>query len=117
MKNRIKHLALAIPMFAAVLTAQPGYAQGISIEGTIIDGKNGSPIPGLSVSVVHRVRGRSKVAITNSAGQFVLLGIPNSGPDPYYLEVYWGKTLKYRKKLEDLNAPTRIKLPTIQLGR
>jgi hypothetical protein len=112
MKSHNRCRPVTILVFALLLVADTGYSQGVSIEGTIIDGRSGSPVPGLTVSLIHQVLGRSKTAITNSFGQFMLVGIPIR-QEPYYLEVYWGTRLTYRSKL-DVQRP--MKLPPIRLG-
>jgi hypothetical protein len=110
--KRLRCFAVLTLVVATLIAVETGYAQGVAVEGTIIDGKSGLPIPGLRVSLVHQALGRSKTAITNSSGQFMLLSIPIRR-DPYYLEVYWGNTLKYRSKLM---VEGRLRIPPIRLG-
>src|SRR3982751_57001 len=75
---------------------QPSRAVGqVPVQGTVRNGA-GYPIPGLTVSLVHPVVGRSYPCITNEYGAYFFLNVPVR-PDPYYLEVYWGQTLVYRQ--------------------
>ena len=58
--------------------------------------RSGQPIPGVTVSLVHPTLGRSAPVATDSEGRFSISNVPEAR-DPFYLEVYWGRTLKYRK--------------------
>jgi hypothetical protein len=66
-----------------------------SASGTVLN-RNNQPIPGLSVYLVHPRAGRSAAKTTNNAGTFNFDTVPPQN-DSYYLEIYWGKQLQYRK--------------------
>ena len=71
--------------------------------------KNGAPVPGLLISLVHPVIGRSVPVFTDNYGNFLMGNIPII-KTPYYLEVYWGKRLIYRNTVLVLGP---VKLPRI----
>jgi hypothetical protein len=87
-------LVLALFAWTILAPAGPAEAQSRGLEGYVKDAAS-APIPGLSVYLVHPSVGRSYPRITDSTGHFVFHDVPYA-PDPYYLEVYWGKTLMYR---------------------
>lgn len=90
-----------IPVMAVLFAAIIGFAQdavAASVFGRVLYRGNGRPIPGLNVYVVHPTAGRSRPVATNSQGHFAIANVPPRR-DAYYLEVYWGNTLKYRKSL------------------
>ena len=74
-----------------------GDALGGTVLGRVVY-RTGQGIPGLTVSLVHPTAGRSLPAKTDADGHFVIPNVPDE-QGPYYLEIYWGSTLKYRKAL------------------
>lgn len=95
MNARARFALVAIAVISLILTAQNADAQ-VPIRGIVIDSRTQRPVPGLTVSLVHPRLGRSVPAFTDSYGQFFFRAIPIH-PEPYYLEVYWGRDLIYRK--------------------
>jgi hypothetical protein len=88
------------------------YDQNTStIQGAFCSQENDSAAPGLMVSLVHPLLGRSTPAYTDEYGKFTMLNIPIRS-DPYYIEVYWGKNLIYRNILSVTGSVT---LPRICL--
>ena len=81
------------------------------VEGVLIDGRTGTPAPGLLVSLIHPVLGRSAPSFTDPYGRYGWFAIPMR-PEPYYLEVYWGPNLIFRQQLR-VGGPVR--LPPIRL--
>jgi hypothetical protein len=63
------------------------------------------------VSLIHPALGRSAPAFTDPIGRFGWTAIPLR-PEPYFLEVYWGKKLIYRQPVQVrgplILPPTRI---------
>ena len=103
MTRRIVLLALLFLGFAAVAGAMEG--PGASVSGWIYQAGSetgapgsGTAIPGLRVSLVHPQLGRSHPDISDERGHFELTAIPPMST-PYFLEIYWGKTLVYRRQL------------------
>ncbi len=86
-------------------------AQLAMVEGGIYSKAN-APIPGLTVSLVHPVVGRSSPCMTNAQGWYVFHNVP-ARPEPYYFEVYWGTRLLYRNTY--LVQGPRVLLPKIVL--
>jgi hypothetical protein len=74
--------------------------------------QSGQPIPGLTVSLVHPVAGRSSPVTTSADGRFQIFNVP-AEQTPFYLEVYWGGNLKYRKSL--VIQDPRVTVPDIVL--
>lgn len=101
--------SLALTLAAAFLPM--GAASASTVQGRVVY-QNGAPIPGITVYLVHPSAGRSTPVTTDSDGRFL---IPNVPPQqtPFYVEVYWGRTLKYRKSLS-VTTP-RVAVPDIQL--
>jgi Carboxypeptidase regulatory-like domain len=65
-----------------------GYVKNLSLD----------PVAGVTVSIAHPTAGRSRPKTTDSDGYFLFTGLrPMS--DPYYLEVYWGRTLICRESI------------------
>jgi hypothetical protein len=71
------------------------FGQNGAVQGVILKAKTNQPIPGLTVSLIHRILGRSASSFTDAFGHYAIFGIPPHS-EPYYLEVYWGRTLVYR---------------------
>ena len=66
------------------------------LQGNICSqAQNGAPVPGLLISLVHPVLGRSAPVFTDNYGNFQMENIPKNNM-PYYFEVYWGQRLIYR---------------------
>lgn len=77
------------------------------IQGNLCSqANNGSPVPGLLVSLVHPNLGRSVPVYTDNFGNFLMINIPKTNV-PYYLEVYWGERLIYRIAVTIL-APVQL---------
>jgi hypothetical protein len=101
-------LLLFLPIFLNIADAQRvGVVTGIVL---CRDGSKPKGCPGLTISLVKP--GKGGKTITDSAGRFTFDNVPLSS-DPYYLEIYWGKRLKFRKKYI-INSDL-TKLPPITL--
>jgi hypothetical protein len=86
----------------ASLVVGAGFAGDVvasTVSGRVLYKSNAKPIPGLSVYVVHPTAGRSRPGVTDGQGQFAIPNVPPRA-DAYYLEIYWGKELKYRKSIK-----------------
>jgi len=77
----------------AILLLTYERARADSLRGFIVN-ESGTPIPGLTVSIA-RPDFRSQPSITDSSGHYFFANVPS--PGNWYLEVYWGKDLVYRK--------------------
>lgn len=87
-------------------------AAGVGFISGEIKTRSNQPIPGLTVSLVHPVLGRiSLSSISDAAGRFFIDNVPLRS-DPYYLEIYWGRTLRFRNTVI-INKP--VHLPPIIL--
>ncbi|MGH8850696.1 MAG: carboxypeptidase-like regulatory domain-containing protein [Casimicrobiaceae bacterium] len=111
MKRAAATFLISVGLALGLALAPAPTAVASTVQGRIVY-QNGAPIPGITVYVVHPSVGRSAPATTDSDGRF---SIPNVPPQqtPFYVEVYWGRTLKYRKALE-VTAP-RVAVPDIPL--
>jgi hypothetical protein len=96
MRSSPRRLLAAAALACALVLPGRAFAQ-VPVQGQVRNSAN-YPIPGLTVSLVHPVVGRSYPAITNEYGVYAFFSVPVR-PDPYYLEVYWGPTLVYRQAL------------------
>ncbi len=101
---------IQIMIAVAVLIFTYQTARANSLQGLIVT-ESDKGIPGLTISLAHPTAGRSSPSITDSSGHYSFPNVPPR-PDPYYLEVYWGKELLYRQSMViegDMTAP-QIKL-------
>lgn len=107
-------LVLSLLFLICTLVPLHSRAQQVAfapVQGQIFDSRTGRPAPGLMVSLVHPVLGRSAPAFTNGYGQFGWNAIPVRS-EAYYLEVYWGQNVIYRQPLQ-VYGP--VMLPPIRL--
>ncbi len=113
MKNSQKRFLYGIIITGCLifLCSVHGFAQSFPVQGTVIKAQVNTPVPGLTVSLVHPRLGRSTPATTNRFGQYFFYNIP-AQPEPYFLEVYWGQQLVFRTALR-INGPTLV--PVIYL--
>jgi len=88
-------MALAI----LLLTYQATRAD--SLQGVVVN-ESGKGIPGLTVSLA-RPDFRSAPSITDSFGHY---SFSNIRPGSYYLEVYWGSDVLYRKSISIQGSQT-----------
>ena len=100
-------LALAI---VGAFFATPSQAQNVSVQGLIVS-RNNTPVPGMTVFLLHPVLGRSAPSITDEHGRFGWSSIPVRS-ESYFLEAYWGATLMYRQPLPIRSA---VLIPTIRM--
>jgi hypothetical protein len=98
MKKSIMIISLML-LITLVGGVTSSFAQFGSVQGVILKAPYQQPIPGLTVSLVHPVLGRSALSFTDALGRFAIMGIPLR-PEPYYLEVYWGGSLIYRMPVQ-----------------
>jgi Carboxypeptidase regulatory-like domain len=99
---------IMIGVAISLLTYQPAYAD--SLRGAVLN-ESGMGIPGLTVSLASPDF-RGSPSITDSSGYYF---IPNVPPrTDYYLEVYWGRELLYRKSIVIRGDSTG---PPIKLNR
>jgi hypothetical protein len=101
-------LAIAI---AGAFFATPSQAQNVSVQGLIVSRSNNTPVPGMTVFLLHPVLGRSAPSITDEHGRFGWSSIPVRS-ESYFLEAYWGATLMYRQPLPIRSA---VLIPTIRM--
>jgi hypothetical protein len=88
-------------------------ASTATVEGSVRN-RSKRPIPGLTVYLAHPKIGRSRPSITSRSGTFYFSRAPKR-LDPYYLEIYWGRKLIYRKKILVTPFQSRIRLKPIVL--
>lgn len=93
--RKITVLGLCLLLLLAGIVVAAGKV--CSVAGEVINQKE-NPIPGLTVYLVHPVVGRSNPVITDNVGTFSFKKVPFEGT-PYFLEIYWGKELIYRKEV------------------
>jgi len=90
--------AVSVLLILLVATALAPAAASAQTERGLdghVKGDDLQPIRGLTVYLVHPTLGRSPPSFTDMDGYFAFSEVP-SAADPYYLEVYWGRTLRYR---------------------
>ncbi len=85
---RIVGLALAATILFAALSGGVLGQAGVPVAGTVTNGA-GRPVPGVAVSLIHPVLGRSSPADTDQFGHYTVGNVPPH-PTPYFTEVYWG---------------------------
>jgi hypothetical protein len=91
---------------------RPGVAaaQGATVSGVVVNSRQVF-IPGLTIYLVHSAVGRSYPSFTDPRGRFFFSNVPLR-TDPYYLEIYGGRQLIYRKPVF---VRGNIELPLITL--
>jgi hypothetical protein len=104
--------------FATTGSPQAANAEEETIQGQISN-RAGQPLPGCIVFIAS-AEYRTPPAITDSSGDFQIIA-PLAGTEEYFVEVYWGRRLMYRKplRISELGqdqSPVH-KLPAIVLGR
>ena len=106
MEAAMKRIISFITLILLIVLVMDASAQVGFVSGEIRTRSN-QPIPGLTVSLVHPVVGRiSLSSITDAAGRFFIDNVPRRS-DPYYLEIYWGKNLRFRNTVI-VNGPVRL---------
>jgi len=88
-------VARPLALGVLLLASFGSLAQAIVTGNIVARANNKGPAPGLTVSLVHPKFGRSASATTDAYGHYMLADVPFR-PDPYYLEVYWGRKLIFR---------------------
>ncbi len=85
---------LAVVTAVTVAPSTPALAE--SLTGTVL-ASDETPLAGLTVYLVHPVKGRSSPVYTDRSGTFRLRNVPPVA-DSYYLEIYWGSDLVFRDR-------------------
>jgi hypothetical protein len=88
---RILLCALALALCASL---SPPTARAETLTAVVQNGASVG-IPGLTVFLVHPSVGRSYPKLTDTTGRFWFSDVPQA--DTYYLEIYWGDDILYRK--------------------
>ena len=99
---------LGILLIPVHLEAQ-GYAPLPPVGGIVFSQRTG-PLPGVTVSLVHPVVGRSNPSVSNMQGVYYFSNVPPQ-PQPYYIEAYWGTTLIYRNLVSYQGGSVRVDIP------
>ena len=117
-RRQLSPLCFMILALTAVFS-QSACAGSVVITGAIFN-RAGTPLPGCTV-FVDSGNYRTPPIITETSGTFEIdLAVQGNSPS-YFLEIYWGKELMYRKPLP-LNGPLLgaqngvLKIPPITLG-
>ena len=92
-KNRLILLCFVILALSAILMQS---AYSVLVTGAISN-RAGKPLPGCTVFVVSGDY-RTAPSITGTLGTFEI-EVSVETNSPYYLEIYWGQELMYRKRL------------------
>lgn len=92
-----KILLLIIGLCICLISFGEAFGQVGSLAGVVLNQGN-YPIPGLTISLVHPLIGRSYPSITDNLGRFSFSNVPLRN-DFYYIEIYWGNTLLYRNTI------------------
>jgi hypothetical protein len=106
---------LFIAVVASLIYCSLGIAHAQMMPTAYVDGyvmRSGQNMPGLTVSLVHPMVGRSSPSYTDAYGHYYFSNVPLQ-PDAYYLEVYWGTQLLFRNTI--LVTMQRVNLPPIVL--
>ncbi len=75
--------------------------------GGIVYSQRTGPLPGVTVSLVHPLIGRSNPSVTNMQGVYYFPNVPPQ-QQPYYIEAYWGNTLVYRNLVSYQGGSIRV---------
>ena len=110
------------PLYFVILALTAIFSQSACADSVLITGaifnRAGTPLPGCTVFVVSG-NYRTLPSITKTSGTFEIeLSVEGNSPS-YFLEIYWGKVLMYRKPF---NGPLSgaqngvFQIPPITLG-
>ena len=117
-RSQLSSLCIVILALTAVFS-QSACADSVLITGAIFN-RAGKPLPGCTVFVFSG-NDRTPPSITETSGTFEIeLSVEGNSPS-YFLEIYWGSQLMYRKPLP-FNGPLLgaqngvLKIPPITLG-
>jgi hypothetical protein len=111
-KRRFAFLAIfAICLTVAVLPGQEANAQYErgNVWGQIVD-RQGRPMEGITVYLIHTQIGRSYPRYTDFEGFYRFENIPVPPGDPFWIEVYWGRELMFRDVIRRLGPQPPINL-------
>jgi hypothetical protein len=98
MKNLPRAIGLLLFAAAVLLTFSTStIGQGVQVYG-VVTNSAGRPVPGVAVSLIHPVNGRSRPSYTDQFGRYAIAGVPPH-PAPYFVEIYWGQQLIYRQQV------------------
>ena len=108
MKTKLLALILPLSVVVASVLATPAAAQvqQASVDGTVVyratTTEPETAIPGVTVYLVNPAVGRSHAEITDLDGRFSFENVPNTpdGQNWYYVEIYWGRDLIYRRAVQ-----------------
>ena len=93
----LKKYAVALFLILALgAAAEAQKANGAVVTGTVVD-RQGRQAPGLMVFLVTQ-HARTGPVTSDRNGQFFFTRVPLG--QVYYVEVYWGKDLMYRKPVK-----------------
>ena len=87
-------LLLALWLSTAIAPAASARQVTRAVDGEVVDSSH-RPLTGVTVYLAHPTAGRSYPRFTDANGYFVFYDVPYA-TDPFYLELYWGRTLVYR---------------------
>jgi len=104
----MKKLYIVVFLFCCFFHVALLEASQAVVKGQLISKNTNYPAPGLTVSLIHPNLGRSAPAVSDGNGVFTFYGIPLMQTQ-YFLEVYWGRQLIFRKPIWVNN--TRVSLP------
>ena len=109
----MRPIRVVLALMLSLILAPPVFAQGpvAPVEGVVLDDQTGLGAPGLTASLIHPQMGRSAPSLTDRNGHFEWSAIPMQS-EPYYLEIYWGSKLLYRRQVI-VQGPLR--LPVLRL--
>ena len=113
MRKAIASIAFALTFLLFLQLGLSFAASTATVEGRVMNRRK-RPIPGLTVYLAHPKIGRSRPSITSRSGTFYFSRAPKR-LDPYYLEIYRGKRLIYRKEVLVTPFHSRIRLKPIVL--
>ena len=108
---RATHAVLALALSLALAPQLRAQRPVAPVDGVVLDNHTGTGAPGLTAYLIHPVLGRSVPTLTDADGHFAWSAIPMR-PEPYYLEIYWGRNLIYRQQLL---VPGPVRLPPLRL--
>lgn len=109
--SQLISIAFLIISISTFSTSAQSAENLVPVHGILLTQNNGTPLPGLTISLIHPLLGRSAPSISDVYGRFGWAAIPVR-PEPYYIEIYWGNNLVYRQPIM-VGMP--IALPPIRL--
>jgi len=95
--TRAAGVLASVTLLLVAISTSTMAQSGVPVAG-VVTNNAGMPVPGVAVSLIHPLYGRSSPSFTDQFGRYAIWNVPPH-PAPYFLEIYWGRQLIYRQQI------------------